>query len=148
MTELWTFSLCKRTIKICKPNVKLPRGHNDCLEILAAGTGLTPLQFYNDVNPIQYLQDNDIYVNILSQNEYQNCLEKINYEKENGKKITDWKPLPGKCKNVDITNLSIVDTAIETEPEMNDTGDLTEVITLLKDIQGKMAILLARNCPF
>ena len=145
MTELWTFSLCKRTIKLCKPNVKLPRGHNDCLEILADGTGLTPLQFYNDINPIQYLQDNDIYINVLSQNEYQNCVEKINYEKENGKKITDWKPLPGKSKNVDlITDLAIVDT----EELKEDGGDLTEVISLLKDIQGKMAILLARNCPF
>ena len=147
-TELWTFSLCKRTIKICKPDVKLPRGHNDCLEILADGTGLTALQFYNDVNPIQYLEDKKIYVNVLTQNEYQNCVEKINYEKVYGKMAA--KPLPGKTKNDDFDVVFVENTNVTEVIDLtNDLtidkkNDNTQVIHLLKTIQNQLSTLLAK----
>jgi len=150
MTELWTFSLCKRTIKASKPDVKLPRGHNDCLEILANGSGLTALQFYNDVNPIDYLQNNNIYVNILSQNEYKNCLDRINYEKVHGKKITDWKPLPGKRKNdidfdvVFVENTNVNEVVDLTNDVTIDKKDNADVVHLLKTIQNQLSTLLAK----
>jgi hypothetical protein len=148
MTELWTFSLCKRTIKASKPDVKLPRGHNDCLEILANGSGLTALQFYNDVNPIDYLQNNNIYVNILSQNEYKNCIDQINHKKVHGKMAI--KPLPGKPKNdidfdvVFVENTNVNEVVDLTNDVTIDKKDNADIVHLLKTIQNQLSTLLAK----
>ena len=166
MTELWTFSLCKRTIKNYFPTLKIPRGHNDCLEILAKTKNMTAIEFYNTMNPLCYFNDTlPSYPQprgyILSEREYGICMDNIRDVRTYGMKtVMKYSPLPGKPKVVNevidltadltvpdltvsdltnLTNLTVPDLTSETQ---------TDVISMLKDIQSKIAILLARNCPF